>query len=85
VGLNQALSGLIHELVPCVLAFFGFASGGVGGRLGRDALPLRPPGSLSIVGQTHEPALFLFDGVQARVIVPCPTGRRRCPTVRPSS
>lgn len=49
------------------------------------AVPLRPPGSLSIVGHTHEPALFLFDGVQARVIVTCPTGRPRCPTVRRSS
>jgi predicted phosphodiesterase len=36
------------------------------------ALDQRPPGSWGLVGHTHDPALFLFDGVQARGVVPTP-------------
>jgi hypothetical protein len=35
-------------------------------------LPHRPRGSWGLVGHTHEPALFLWDGVQVRGIVPAP-------------
>jgi predicted phosphodiesterase len=36
------------------------------------ALTERPPGSWGLVGHTHDPALFLSDGVQVRGIVPTP-------------
>ena len=36
------------------------------------AFDQRPPASWGLVGHTHDPVLFLFDGVQARGIVPAP-------------
>jgi hypothetical protein len=33
-------------------------------------LPGRPPGSLGLVGHTHEPALFTYDGATTRAVRP---------------
>jgi predicted phosphodiesterase len=35
-------------------------------------LPDRPPGSLGLVGHTHEPALFTYDGATTGVVRPVP-------------
>jgi predicted phosphodiesterase len=35
-------------------------------------LPDRPLGSLGLVGHTHEPALFAYDGVTTRAVCPVP-------------
>jgi predicted phosphodiesterase len=46
----------------------GFVTEAVAARI----LPGRPRGSLGLVGHTHEPALFTYDGAITRTLIPMP-------------